>query len=111
MDSGCGSVGKAGASNAKYTRFESNHFTFYQLFWICIEKTKLKKKGAGNGPFLKQVYTSLISGSSPTGDLFHSDRTEVGAYESKQTSLASNYGRYVSVMNANAQGSAYKLIF
>ena len=61
VGSGCGSVGRAVASNTRGPRFESSHrqkklyiywtFVYCQL---CIEKTK-KEKEAGNGPFLKKL--------------------------------------------------------
>ena len=53
--SGCGSVGRAVASDTRDPRFESRHRqTFIKhLFTVsCVEKTKIKKKEAGNGPFL-----------------------------------------------------------
>ena len=55
LGSGSGSVGRAVASNARGLRLESSHRqTFIEhLFTVnCVEKTKIKKKEAGNGPFL-----------------------------------------------------------
>ena len=58
--SGCGSVDRAVASDTRDPRFESRHWqTFIKhLFTVnCVEKTKIKKKEAGNGPFfLKKKY-------------------------------------------------------
>ena len=57
--SGCGAVGRAVASDTRGPRFESSHRrNFIHVFTInCIEKTKIKKKEAGNGPFfLKKNY-------------------------------------------------------
>ena len=55
MGSGCGSVGRAVASDTRGLRFESsNQQTFNHIIIInCIEKTKIKKTEAGNGPFKK----------------------------------------------------------
>ena len=39
LGSGCGSVGRAVASNTRGPQFESSHQQFY-LYWQCIEKTK-----------------------------------------------------------------------
>ena len=52
LGSGCGSFGRAVASDNRGPRFESSHQrNFIHLFTInCIEKTKIKKS-AGNGPF------------------------------------------------------------
>ena len=50
--SGCGSVGRAVASDTRDTQFESSHWqTFIEhlLAVDCVEKTKIKKKEAGNG--------------------------------------------------------------
>ena len=52
--SGCGAVGRAVASYTRGPRFESSHRQKFieHLFTVnCIEKTKIKKKEAGNGPF------------------------------------------------------------
>ena len=54
MGSGCGSVGRAVAFDTRDPRFDSSHQqTFIKhLFNVnCVEKTKIKKKEAGNGPF------------------------------------------------------------
>ena len=60
--SGCGSVGRAFASDTQGPRFVSNHWpNFLYIYWtfvycqLCIEKMKIKKKEAGNGPFFKKV--------------------------------------------------------
>ena len=51
---GCGSVSRAVASNSRGPWFESSH---WQKFTINrIEKTKINKKEARNGPFLKKVW-------------------------------------------------------
>ena len=59
--SGGGSVGRAVTSNARGPRFESSHRQSFlldiYLFTIkYIEKTKIKKKEAENGPFLKKIW-------------------------------------------------------
>ena len=54
----CGSVGRTVASDTRGLRFESSHQQIYWAFvycQLCIEKTKIKKKEAGNGPFLKSL--------------------------------------------------------
>ena len=56
LGSGCGSVGSEVASDTRDPRFESSHRqTFIEhLFSVnCVEKTKIKKKEAKNGPFFK----------------------------------------------------------
>ena len=57
LGSGCGSVGRAFASNTRgpVVRIQTTA-NFYRTFIIycqlyCIEKTTLKEKEAGNGPF------------------------------------------------------------
>ena len=57
LGSGCGSVGRAVAFDIRDPRFGSSHQqTFIKhLFNVnCVEKTKIKKKEAGNGPNLKK---------------------------------------------------------
>ena len=56
MNSGCGSVGRAVASNARGPRFISSHQqNLYSIFAIsCIEKTKIKKKRPGMVDFLQK---------------------------------------------------------
>ena len=54
--SGCGSVGRAVAFDTRGPRFDSSHRQKFieHLFIInCIEKTKINKKEAGNGPLFK----------------------------------------------------------
>ena len=61
--SGCGAVGRAVASDTRGPQFESSHWqnSLIYLFTVnCIEKTKIKKKEAGNGPILKKETRSLI---------------------------------------------------
>ena len=67
LGSGCGSVGRAVAYDTRGPRFESSHRLIfkqhlYTLNCNCIEKTKIKEKEAGNGPFLKNVniFTPII---------------------------------------------------
>ena len=58
--SGCGSFGRAVASNTRDSRFESSHWqnfkpTYLRLIVeITLEKTK-KQKEAGNGTFYKTI--------------------------------------------------------
>ena len=55
VGSGCGTVGRAVASDARDPRFESSHRQFnllpFDCFINCIENMKMKKKEAGNSPF------------------------------------------------------------
>ena len=51
LSSGCGSVGKAVASDTRGPQIESGH---RQIFTVnCIEKTKIKKKRPGKAHFSK----------------------------------------------------------
>ena len=53
---GCGSVGRAIASNSRGPRFESSHlldFTFNIYCQLSTEKTKIKKKRPGMAHFLE----------------------------------------------------------
>ena len=59
--SGCGSVGRAVASDTRGPRFESSHrqkfINIEQLLYAvnCVlKRRKIKEKEAGNGPFLKK---------------------------------------------------------
>ena len=57
MGSGCGSVGRAVAFDTRGPRFNSSHRQNFieHLFIInCIEKMKINKKEAGNGPLFKK---------------------------------------------------------
>ena len=66
VGSGCGSVGRAVASNTRGLRFESSHWqnlycTFVYLCNIsCIEKTIINKKRPGMAHFLKNSYLIVI---------------------------------------------------
>ena len=53
MGSGCGSVGRAVASNSRGPRFESSHREKFILNIYCqlYLKDENKEKEAGNGPF------------------------------------------------------------
>ena len=53
MGSGCGSVGRAVASDNTGPRFESSHKqSLYYLYSVnCIEKTKIDENEAGNRSF------------------------------------------------------------
>ena len=59
LGSGCGSVGRAVASNTRGPRFESSHqqkFIFKLNIWLLStvywkDKNKEKEKEAGYGPF------------------------------------------------------------
>jgi len=66
--SGCGSVGRAVASDIRGPQFESSHWQkFIYILNFCLLSTvywkdKNKEKEAGNGPFLKKiVYLHLRS--------------------------------------------------
>ena len=54
--SGCGSVGRAVASNTRGPQFKSSlRQTLYHLLTVnCIEKTKINKKRLGKAHFLKK---------------------------------------------------------
>ena len=59
LGSGCGSVGRAVASNARGPRFESSHWQPFIsdicLFTVnCIEKTKINEKRPGMADFFKK---------------------------------------------------------
>ena len=66
--SGCGSVGRAAASDTRGPRFESSHqqnlfisiehFVYYPL---CIGKTKIKKKRPGMALFLTIIIAGLTA--------------------------------------------------
>ena len=51
--SGCGSVGRAVASDTRGPRFESSHWQtgIPDIYLRNVEKTTIKRKEAGNGPF------------------------------------------------------------
>ena len=55
VGSGCGSVGRAVASDSKGPRFDSNHRQHFKLNIYCqlYRKDKNKQKEAGNGPLKK----------------------------------------------------------
>ena len=63
LGSGCGSDGRAVASNSRGLRFESIHCQKFilnincQLYW----KDKNKEKEAWNGPFLKKLEASMLN--------------------------------------------------
>ena len=57
MCSGCGSVGRAVASDTRGPQFESSHRPIFHnahVFLLTAEKTKIKKQEAVNGPFFKK---------------------------------------------------------
>ena len=56
--SGCGSVGRAVASDTRGRQFESSHRPIFHnahVFLLTAEKTKIKKQEAVNGPFFKKT--------------------------------------------------------
>ena len=55
MGSGCGSVGRAALEFCSSDPVISNVTLMYQLYKISIERAKIRKKEAGNGPFYKSV--------------------------------------------------------
>ena len=81
MGSGCGSVGRAVASDVRGPRFISSHrrnlnWTLFTVNWI--EKTKIKKKEVGNGPFLKKHFLYSLDSVAPwqsSGTPLHRRRT------------------------------------
>ena len=63
LGSGCGSVGRAVASDPRGPRFEFSHWQTFKskiyLFTVnCIEKTKIKKKRPGMAHFYKNYRSS-----------------------------------------------------
>ena len=58
INSGCGTVCRAVASNSRWPGFESNHWQLlikvYLLFTVC-RKYENKEKETGNSPFKKQT--------------------------------------------------------
>ena len=55
MDSGCDSDGRVVAFKSRGPRFESSHLHILNVHSVnCIEKTKINKKEAGDGPFFKK---------------------------------------------------------
>ena len=53
LGKGCGSVGRAVSSDNRDAWFESSHWQcLFTIIFIlnCVEKIKIKKKEAGNGP-------------------------------------------------------------
>ena len=65
MRSGFGSVGRVVASDNRGPRFKSSHRRncIHILTINCIEKTKIKKKEAGNGPILrKEKNLAILNG-------------------------------------------------
>ena len=61
--SGCGSVSRAVASDSRGPRFESRHRQKFKLniFTVsCVERTKIKKKEAGKGPFKKNIWQWIL---------------------------------------------------
>ena len=70
----CGSVGRAVAFDIRGPRFHSSHRQNFieNLFIInCIEKTKINKKEADNGPLLKKD-TKAVSALLVLGYAAHS---------------------------------------
>ena len=69
VGSGCGSVGRAVASNTRGPQFESSHQQkFIYILNICFLSTvcwkdENKEKAAGNGPFYKKLFLSLCDTS------------------------------------------------
>ena len=55
LDSHCGTVGWEDASDTRYPLFESSHQQFY-LLSTALKKMKIKKKGTGNGAFVKIAF-------------------------------------------------------
>ena len=59
MGSGCGSVGRAVASDTRDPQFESSHRKAFikHLFTVnCVVKTKIKKKRPGMAYFLTNIH-------------------------------------------------------
>ena len=91
--SGCGSVGRAVASNTRGRRFESSHRQkFIFTLNICLlstvySKDKNKGKEAGYGPFFKNIIREIQAELQKRQDLLltHSKAT--------LTAVSSNYGQ------------------
>ena len=61
VGSGYGKVDRALESDTRDLRFESRHRQHYlpsTVLKSCVEKTKIKKKEAGNGPIFKRILMS-----------------------------------------------------
>ena len=56
LGSGCGSVGRADASDTRGLRFESSHWQTFILYVYCqmYWKDENKEKEAKNGPFKRK---------------------------------------------------------
>ena len=75
---GCGSVGRAVASDTRGPWFESSHWRnlYFTLFTVnCIEKTKIKKKRPGMAHLKKKC--SIFPGLSLIFHLFKFSRTNI----------------------------------
>ena len=65
-ESGCGSVGKAVASDTRGLPFKSNHqqkFINIEHLFSVYWKDGIKEKEAGNGPFLYKIFGLILGGS------------------------------------------------
>ena len=58
LDNGCGSVGRAVASNTRGPRFESSHQQI--LFLLSTEWAKIKKKEAVIGPIYGNMHNRKV---------------------------------------------------
>ena len=108
--SGCGSVDRAVASDTRDPRFESRHWqTFIKhLFTVnCVEKTKIKRKEAGNGPFfLKKTWPKYCSKvrSERTNQKYYKERSFTGNFATNifvqvlGTSLVSFSALYIDLI-------------
>ena len=78
--SGCGSVGRAVASDTKGPRFESSHrqkflyfYSTFDYYQLCIGKTKIKKNRPGMAHFLTSDQDSLFQPSTRSMSKFVHD--------------------------------------
>ena len=93
---GCGSVGRAVASNSRGPQFKSSHrqkiilnIAYCQLYW----KDENKEKEAGNGTFKKEcLWRAMGSGCGSVGRVVASDIRDF-AFESRhrQTAILITY--------------------
>ena len=58
--SGCGSIGRAVASNIRDPQFKSRHRQKF-IYQLYNRKDEIKKKEAGNGPWSQKVFCSEIA--------------------------------------------------
>ena len=109
---GCGSVGRAVASNARGPQFKYSHRQ--KLYWTftvnCIEKMKIKKKEAGNDPFKKD----WLLGNSDARSVLSSQLLRPCCPKwnvSRHQKLHKNQYIYVRIISCRQMTDVYRLTF